>query len=222
MPTSQAIDTKEMILDAAEVLFGENGVDGVSLRALTRATGVNLASVHYHFGSKDEVARAVFRRRIRTINTERIALLDEVEGTGSPCIEDIVAAIFGPVLRLEQGPDRGPRFMRLCARFYTEPGQYLESTFKEEFSEVTARFHAALARALPHLSAPELRRRMHFAIGVMVHTMLDPDRTREWTDGACDPANTESTLESMVKFVAAGFRAEPPGRFEPLADTKRP
>ncbi len=200
--------TKEMILDAAELLFSENGVDGVSLRALTSAAGVNLASVHYHFGSKEEVARAVFRRRVRPVNAERIALLDELERSGSPNVEDILTALFGPVLRLAQIPDPGMRFMRLCARFYTEPGQYLESTFKEEFSEVAARFQDALGRAMPQLSPVELRRRMHFALGVMVHTMLDSNRTRKWTDGACDPANTESMLEDMVRFASAGFRAE--------------
>ncbi len=204
------MDTKDLILDAGELLFSENGVDGVSLRTLTRAAGVNLASVHYHFGSKEEVARAVFRRRIRLVNGERIELLNEIERTGSASVEEILAALFGPVLRLAQVPDQGPRFVRLCARFYTEPGQYLESTFKEEFSEVLARFQSALGRALPDLSPVELRRRMHFAIGVMVHTMLDSDRTRNWTAGACDPANMESTLQSMVGFAAAGFRADAP------------
>ena len=52
-PVTQSADTKDLILDAAELLFSENGVEGVSLRALTSKAGVNLASVHYHFGSKE-------------------------------------------------------------------------------------------------------------------------------------------------------------------------
>ena len=80
-----ATDTKEQILDAAEELFSEQGIDGVSLRAITQAAAVNLASVHYHFGSKEALAKAVFVRRIGVINRERLELLDECErraGTG--------------------------------------------------------------------------------------------------------------------------------------------
>ncbi len=204
----QAGDTKDLILDTAERLFSENGVEGVSLRELTREAGVNLASVHYHFGSKEAVARCAFCRRVRPINAERIELLDEVERDGPGEVEDILRAMYAPVLRLAQSPVQGRRFMRLCARFYSEPGKYLESAFEEEFSAVIARFKGALVRALPGLSHSDLRRRMHFAIGVMVHTMLDSNRTRKLTDGACDPSNMDVTLEAMVRFVAAGFRAE--------------
>ena len=203
----QSVDTKDLILDAAELLFSENGVEGVSLRALTREAGVNLASVHYHFGSKEAVARAAFCRRVRPINAARLEMLDRIERGGAADVESILTALYLPVLRLAQSPVHGRRFMRLCARFYSEPGEYLESAFVEEFSEVIRRFERALQRALPELSQPDLRRRMHFAIGVMVHTMLDSNRTRQWTAGACDPLDTEGTLDAMVRFVAAGLRA---------------
>lgn len=202
----QAVETKDLILDAAELLFSENGVEGVSLRALTREAGVNLASVHYHFGSKEAVARAAFCRRVRPINRERLEMLDRIEREGAADVEGILTALYSPALRLARSPVHGRRFMRLCARFYSEPGTYLESAFEEEYSEVIERFERALQRALPDLLQADLRRRLHFAVGVMVHTMLDSNRTRQWTAGACDPLDTEGTLDAMVRFVAAGFR----------------
>ena len=205
---SQPAETKDLILDAAELLFSENGVEGVSLRELTREAGVNLASVHYHFGSKEGVAQAAFCRRARPINAERLALLDEIERDGDPDVEGILTALYAPAIRQAQSPVHGRRFLRLCARFYSEPGEYIKSAFEEEFSIVIERFEGALHRALPGLSRPDLRRRMHFAMGVMVHTMLDSSRTRQWTEGACDPSDTAGTLEAMVGFVAAGFRAK--------------
>lgn len=196
-----------MILDAAELLFSENGVEGVSLRSLTREAGVNLASVHYHFGSKEAVAQAAFLRRVRPINEERLALLDRVERNGTPDIEGILNALYAPVLQLAQSPEHGRRFMRMCARFYTEPGAYLESAFEQEFAPIISRFEQALHRALPGISRLDLRRRMHFAIGVMVHTMLDSNRSRKWAATAWDPSDTGGTLAAMVAFVAAGLRA---------------
>lgn len=202
-----------MILDAAEKLFSEKGVDGVSLRSLTAAAGVNIAAAHYHFGSKEEVAKAVFARRIRPVNLERIRLLDRCEGQGRPSVEELLTALFGPALRLAREPERGNDFMRLCARFYSEPAEYLESTFREEFSEVLSRFHEAFQRALPELPGDVVGRRLHFAIGVLVHTLLNPARTRTWQLGpiACD--NDQATLEAMVEFVAAGMRSAHGGSF---------
>lgn len=203
-------DTKHLILDAAEKLFSEKGVEGVSLRSLTKEAGVNLAAVHYHFGSKEAVVKAVFLRRVRPVNRERLAMLDAMERQGTGQVEDILAALMTPALRLARDTVRGRRFMRLCARFYSEPAGYLEETFEEEFAEVLARFELAFGKALPGVPRRDLRRRMHFAIGVMVHTMLDSDRTKKWTKGACDPSDTQATLEAIVSFAAAGMRAGDP------------
>ncbi|MGH9896848.1 MAG: helix-turn-helix domain-containing protein, partial [bacterium] len=44
--------TERRLLLAAERLFADRGIDAVSLRAIMAAAGTNVASVHYHFGSK--------------------------------------------------------------------------------------------------------------------------------------------------------------------------
>ena len=211
MPDSK--DTKDLILDAAEKLFSEKGVDGVSLRTLTAEAGVNIAAAHYHFGSKQEVAKAVFARRIHPVNQERLRLLDRCEQLGKPSVEELLTALFGPALRLALESPRGTDFMRLCARFYSEPAEYLESAFRDEFSDVLSRFHEAFQRALPELPALEVGRRLHFAIGVLVHTLLNPARTCTWKLGPVVGDNTKATLEAMVGFVAAGMRSPHVGQF---------
>ena len=55
-------DTRSRILDVAEALFGEQGLDRVSIRDITRTARVNLAAIDYHFGSKEELIAAVPRR----------------------------------------------------------------------------------------------------------------------------------------------------------------
>ena len=70
------VDTKTLILDTAERLFSEHGIDAVSLRAITTEAGVNLAAINYHFRSKDLLVKEVFARRIRPLNEERLVLLD--------------------------------------------------------------------------------------------------------------------------------------------------
>ena len=206
----QASDTKDLILATAEALFGEKGVAGVSLRTLTGEAGVNLAAVHYHFGSKQEVVKAVFSRCAAPVNRERLAMLDAVETRGDSRVEDILLALITPPFRLARDPVHGKGFTRLLARFYSEPLDYLEDVFEAEFAEVINRFERAFARALPALSRDDLRRRMHFAIGVMVHVLLDSDRTKKWTAGVCDLSDAEATLGAIVSFAAAGMRAGQP------------
>ena len=60
-----APSTKEQIVLAAERLFAEHGIDGVSLRQIGVAAGNgNNSAVQYHFGTKDRLVQAVFEYRL--------------------------------------------------------------------------------------------------------------------------------------------------------------
>ncbi|EQD66424.1 Transcriptional regulator, TetR-like, DNA-binding, bacterial/archaeal domain protein, partial [mine drainage metagenome] len=87
MSASQ-FSTKQRILGAAEALFAQHGFAGASLRQVTTAANVNLAAVNYHFGSKDNLIEAVFRRRLDALNARRHAALAKVEATPEATLED--------------------------------------------------------------------------------------------------------------------------------------
>src|SRR5207302_1646729 len=118
--------TRDRILDAAEQLFGANGVDGTSLREITKDANVNLAAVNYHFQSKEALLRAVVARRIGPINERRLALLEEAEKAATPHPPDLATifnALVVPVLQLH-GSARN--FVPIMGRMYTEPGTLIE------------------------------------------------------------------------------------------------
>src|SRR5688572_8394531 len=77
-------ETRTRILDAAEELFMQHGFEGTSMRQLTTKAGVNLAAVNYHFGSKDALIEAVFRRRLDPMNAARSAALEALEVASRP------------------------------------------------------------------------------------------------------------------------------------------
>jgi AcrR family transcriptional regulator len=67
------------LLLAAERLFAENGISGVSLRQVVHAAGQkNMSAAHYHFGSRDGLLRAVLSLRMSSINSLRTELLARV------------------------------------------------------------------------------------------------------------------------------------------------
>src|SRR5882762_4243581 len=98
---TQKTDTRSRILDVAEELFGEQGLDRVSIRDITRMAKVNLAAINYHFGSKEDLIAAVFERRVVPVNEARLAALDAVQGSGrrKPNLEYILEAFIRPTVQ---------------------------------------------------------------------------------------------------------------------------
>ena len=203
-------DTKEQILDAAESLFAEHGLEAVPLRRIIAEAGVNSAAIHYHFGSKEELVKAVFARRFDPLNRERLALLSEAEaraGEGPLPIEDILYAVVAPALRLGQGSEEGQRFRRLAGRLFTGRPGYLEVVFKEVFRELEQRFDEACRRSLPDLPKKELAWRKHLAMGAMAHLLRECEWIYKATGGLCDTSDVEGAIQRIVQFMAAGMTA---------------
>ena len=57
--------TRDRILDAARSAFLERGTSGARTQEIADVAGVNKALIHYYFGNKDALARAVFEREFR-------------------------------------------------------------------------------------------------------------------------------------------------------------
>ena len=93
--------TKAQVFCAAERLFALHGFQNVSVRDITAEAGVNLASVNYHFGSKDALLLAIFRRRTSELNRERARMLHAAHDShaGRPPVREILKALFAPPVR---------------------------------------------------------------------------------------------------------------------------
>ena len=215
MPASQptppeAVEgTKQALLDTAERLFAEQGVDRASLRAITQTAGTNLASVNYHFGSKDGLVRAVLARRLEPLSRERLELLAACprDPEGRPEVAGVVRAFIGPPLRMIQRERGGHSFARFVLRAFSEPGADMRRTVLEQFGETIERFTAALAAALPHLSREEIHWRFHFAVGSMAHTAGLGFLVHEASGGLCDPLDVEGVIDRLTGFLVGGLKS---------------
>ena len=170
-----AEDTRERILDAAERLFSERGFDGTSIRDVTADAGVNLAAVHYHFGSKEDLLRAVLDRVVLPTNEERLRLMQEAFAQpGGPPIGDLLKAFILPELRMarELG-ERGPTITRLIGRMFSEPNEVVHHLAMDLFSDVGGCLIQGLQQALPDLPEEEVAFRMQCVVGVFTFFMAD-------------------------------------------------
>jgi AcrR family transcriptional regulator len=201
-------DTKEIILDTAERLFARSSFSSVSLREITAEAGVNLAAVNYHFGSKDALLLAVFKRRAVDLNRERLNLLREAEaraGDGPAPLYDILHALVCPPIRWTQQPGSGQSvFIQFMGRVRTDGTPEMRNLMDREVGHLQP-FAASLTRTLPGLPKAEIYWRLHFTLALMHYTITDLRRLDAISGGLCDLADTDALIARMVGFAVAGF-----------------
>ncbi len=208
-PSEGTPDARERIFLAAERLFAERGFDGVSVRDIVQAAEVNLAAVSYYFGSKGELLLAVFRSRARELNRERRALLREAEARhgGDPPLADILRALMGPPILWRDpasGKDTASRFI---SRAMAEVTPDLRKILESDVSHLRG-FLAALSRALPHLSEPEVCWALHFTVA-LPHQCTDTNfkRLEGAVRGGCDTEDVAAVLKRAVRYAIGGIEA---------------
>jgi AcrR family transcriptional regulator len=202
---------RDRILEVAERLFAEHGMSGVGLRAISAEAKVNLASIAYHFGSKDGLLEALFAQRAAPIAEERLRLLAQCYAIADkPKLEDILDAFLRPALVLGVQPQfGGPAFVKLRARLATEPKVLSRKILSKAFDISSRKFIDAFTQALPELPRAEVEWRFHFMLGAMFYTMADSGRIQALTKGRIDPGDVKRALSHMIPFLAAGFRSAP-------------
>lgn len=205
-------DTRSRILDAAEKLLVQHGLDATTLRMITAEAQANLAAVNYHFGSKEALIEAVFRRRLTWLNEQRIAALNafEAEAAGAPLKpRQIVEAFFGVAIRMAADKQGGGQvFMRLLGRTYTEPSDFVRTFLAAEYAEVIARFKAAFFKALPDVPQEEFLWRFHFMMGALSYAISGADALRLL--GPIDDSDPDALYARLMSFLIGGLRAPLP------------
>ncbi len=215
MQEIRSTSTRETILDTAESLFAQQGHEATSMRQITGAAGVNLASVNYHFGSKESLVQAVLKRRLEVLNRERMRLLDELEAQsgGKPLKpSQIVDAFFGTLLRLAADPAQaGSTFLPLLERTMTDPTDFIRALFAEEYADVLARYRNALFAALPDVPRAEIIWRFQFMLGATSYAIMGTDLLRSVTglagEDADHPNDRELLLPRLMSFLLGGLRS---------------
>ena len=134
---SPTTSTRDRLLDVAERLFAERGVDATSLRAITTEAEANLASVNYHFGSKDGLFLEILARRTAPVNAERLRLLSlaEKQADGHP-MRAHTTRLSGLRSACMPATERCKHIISLLGRLHTEPrADELKRLFFNELRE---------------------------------------------------------------------------------------
>jgi AcrR family transcriptional regulator len=118
--------TRDRLITAASQLFAERGIDAVSLREITRASGArNAIAAQYHFTDRAGMVQAVLDKHRPEIEARRNALLDEHEAEGRD-LRSLAAALVRPMAAKLADADGGPEFLQVYADLLNRPQPQLE------------------------------------------------------------------------------------------------
>ncbi|MGB3513402.1 MAG: TetR/AcrR family transcriptional regulator [Microcoleaceae cyanobacterium] len=208
MGKNSTIDTKEQILNAAEKLFASLGFAGTSLRAIIREADVNLAAIHYHFGSKEELFIAVIRRVAQPIVEEQLRQLTILEDSENlPSVPDILTAFIAPPLKMIQERSEQclihAQFMGRC-RAEPYPIQKLADA---EFRSSQQRFLYILAKVLPNQSPAELKWKLDLVVAMLVRVLSQIEQL-ELLSEKSSIEEIDNLVQRLVTFISYGISAE--------------
>ena len=227
-------ETRKAILRSAERLFATRGIEAATMREITADAGTNLAAVNYHFGSKQELAYALFDRLAAEVCASRHAELDQIErdaGDKPVSVEAIVRAFVRPYVEGEES--RRLLMVRLIQQHRLEPSAMTRRVSAAHFDPLAARMTKMLLRALPHLPARDVFWRYHLMVGAVMASTSDVapgNRLSRISHGAADSARRGELIEQSVAFLVnamlggpapASGESEKPGKLNVKAFKRR-
>ncbi len=202
-------ERSERILNVAEELFARHGYDGVTIRQIAAQAEVDVALASYHFGKKEDLFRAVFRRRAETLSASRQAVLratQEQTQDQEQTLEQIIEAFLLPLKLAQESKDPGWRnYMALLSYVMTSP-VWNEVLMPDAFDINVKEFVDALTKALPNAKIEDIHWCYHYVSGALALTLAQTGRIDRLSDGACLSSDFDAAYDRMIPFVAAGFR----------------
>lgn len=198
-PRGDGEATRAALLDAAAKLFAEQGVDGVSIRAVNAEAGLAPAAVHYHFGNKDGLLNAVLMRDGEPVR-ERIHHLAEALAAADhpPSARDLVELLTTPYRELvERDAERAARWLSICGQLSLAHDSRLLDT-----APMTNKLLQELvAWAYPRVSPEELETRWAIA----ANTLIQMTARWSWAVKAVSAEESSRQIEALAEFVAGGL-----------------
>lgn len=179
-------DTKQQLIDAAERLFAEQGVDNVSSVDIVRAAKQkNRSALQYHFGDKTAVIHAVLDKHTWGIAETRGKMLNQLEQQDSISLRDLVDALVQPVAAKLDDPAGGRNFLKINSQLMTNEAYALLRRERSQSVPEIFRFQDMLQTVLPEFEATDLNARMLLIDCLLFHGLstyipmmdsIEPDR----------------------------------------------
>lgn len=209
-PDTGLAPTARLMLDVAERLFAERGLDRVSLREVVAASGQrNLSAAQYHFGSRETLVGAVVARRVWFINERRHQHFDALQASArADDPRAVIETSIGTLAEAVRDQPWGADYIRIAAQAVFNPEPDVVRLVGEDSWSSLARRTQWLRRLLPDLPAPVFQDRIRLVNDDITYTLA------RWVKvhGPVTAGNRrryETMVRNAIDFLAAGMTAPP-------------
>lgn len=207
--------TRKNLKAAAMRLFSLHGIDGASTRDIIAAAGArNTASLHYYFGSKEDLIRELVDDAGRRSDRARAAALDRLEASGgAPGVADIIRIIV-EVETIGSGdpeqissPPIGFGHMRFVSAMQLNHRDKFMATIGDRWDASYLRCVRHIKAALPAIPEPVLNQRLVYFY-VFLNASLATREAAFMTDARGGSLwGDPGALENLIAVLAAGLGA---------------
>jgi AcrR family transcriptional regulator len=194
--------TRIALIEKAEALIAEFGVEGVSTRQIGAAIGsANNNVVAYHFGSKEELITAIYHHRLPAIETRRAELLAELERdrrVDRP--GDLLHALWRPLFE-QRGEDGRHSYVAFLAGLARSGWAWTRYSLNQDYPVVQA-IVERLEALLPASVQPRLRQRLAATAAMISNSIAAMDSATNSEEAA------EAAFRELILMATAALCAE--------------
>lgn len=198
--------TKARLLEAAGQVFARRGFEQATIREICRAAKANVASVNYHFGSKEDLYAEVLAYGAQ--QAANAFPPDPGSGTG-PCAEEqLHAFIYAFLRRLLTNDQRASWYSTLCAHEMVAPTKALNRVVRQVIRPLAERLSAMIRLLMPQAPPDEVGRCAMSIIGqCLFYHHSRPALERLGNPQHYSDENIKRLANHITRFSLAGLRA---------------
>jgi AcrR family transcriptional regulator len=208
-PADRGAQTRARILDAAELLFAERGFNGVALRDITQAAGVENALASYHFKTKDRLFTEVVLRRSEEHRRDMLERLDAALRASAPrpaSNRDLVHAYAGPALEKIARGQGWAAYIKITVGIQnldrSDPASTLTNSV---YDETIKQFVAAFVAANPTIEKNRVYFSLYFLHGSLIHILSQGRTFERLIDGGPKFEDHGLVLEELAEFFSGAL-----------------
>jgi AcrR family transcriptional regulator len=152
--------TKQRLISAAETLFSERGIEGVSLREINAAAGQkNSTALQYHFENRFGLLLAVLAKHRVDVEARRREMLDSYEAHGVDDLRSLAEALVRPSATKLGDLDGGRPYLRIHSQVINRPEWPFDKHVPVDPDDSIERWRQLVGPLLPEVAVRRLHHR---------------------------------------------------------------
>ncbi|MFQ3190008.1 MAG: AcrR family transcriptional regulator [Paraglaciecola sp.] len=169
-------DIRERLLLVAVQLFSEKGVEAVSMRAINTAAGTkNKSAVHYHFGNKAGILKAIFEwvgKQVELAVRDLWVQIEQREDKNELSVQELMLVLYAPLILVQKIPQCGNDVFKLLSKLLLDSNE--ETKFANDlFESHLLAVYERVAQRLPEKNKEHLRFQLiHSVFGFIAGTAI--------------------------------------------------